>query len=64
MRILGALRRLDERVLPRLRQSGESPEAFLRRVAKTPVIKAPGLLEVQAALREHLALLDEERRQR
>lgn len=55
------LRRLDARAMPSLRQPGESAEHFLRRIAVARTFPWGGKAqpgEVQAALREHFAGLD------
>ena len=39
----------------------ETAEAFLRRVSVGSIWTAPGVREIQSALREHLAALDAER---
>jgi hypothetical protein len=53
---------LDSRVFPSLRRPGEAAEDYLRRVAaRRWGINVRESFEVQRALREHFARLDQER---
>ncbi len=60
MSYLRSLTRLDQRLMPGLRQPGETAEDFLRRTARMFRFKYS---DVGRALREHFEHLDAERRQ-
>jgi hypothetical protein len=60
MSYLRSLARLDQRLMPGLRQPGESAEDFLRRTARMFRFRYS---DVGRALREHFEHLDAERRQ-
>ena len=60
MSLLRSLIRLDQRVMPGLRQPGESAEDYLRRAA---VMYRFRYNDVGRALREHFEHVDAERRQ-
>ncbi len=61
MSLLRSLTRLDQRLVPGLRQPGESAEDYLRRTAKMYRFRHN---DVGRALKEHFEHLDAERKQK